>query len=90
MKRDSFESPPVRLVPGVTRVYEVLFIVVVVSSCERLMIVIFESQNVTNVQQRVTISVRDRNECRSICHFCFRGCVYHYAKSAPKKSGVSF
>ena len=30
MKRDSFESPRVRLVQGVIRVYEVLFIVVCV------------------------------------------------------------
>ena len=54
------------------------------------MIVTFESQNVTNVQQCVTVLFRDRNEWRSICHFCFRGCVYHYSNSAPKKSGVSF
>ena len=52
----------------------------VVSSCERFMIVTFESQNVTNVQQRVTVSVRHRNEWRSVSHICFRGCVYHYSK----------
>ena len=64
--------------------------IIVVSSCERFMIVTFESQNVTNVQQCVTVLFRNRNEWRSICHFCFRGCVYHYSNSAPKKSGVSF
>ena len=61
-----------------------------VSSCEWFMIVTFESQNVTNVQQCVTVLFPVRNEWRSICHFCFRGCVYHYSNSAPKKSGVSF
>ena len=61
-----------------------------VSSCEWFMIVTFESQNVTNVQQCVTVLFRVRNKWRSICHFCFRGCVYHYSNSAPKKSGVSF
>ena len=64
--------------------------IIVVSSCERFMIVTFESQNVTNVQQCVTVLFRVRNEWRSICHFCFRGCVYHCSNSAPKKSGVSF
>ena len=38
----------------------------------------------------MTVIFRDRNDRRSICHFCFRGCVYHYSNSAPKKSGVSF
>ena len=82
-------SPRVRLVPGVMiRVYEVLF--VVVTQCFHCG---FHLQMVHDRHIRVAERherVRDRNDWRSICHFCFRGCVYHYSTSAHKKSGVSF